>query len=119
MDFEQWINGIVDSEHPGEDIIGFYFGIFESDPKEFTVYLTGSSEFDEEDEEWASNNNFEPEEKYLLLTQCKNFSYVKVEREVTMLIKKFLDTEVCKNSFFARAKAIVTGFDDGDLIHIK
>jgi hypothetical protein len=119
MDFEKWIKKIVDSEHPNKDIIGYYFGIFESGTKEYTLYLSGSTEFDEEDEDWACNDDFEPKEKYLPLPQYKNLKWEEVLNEIVGILKKFIETNVYKNSFFLRAKGIATGFDEGNLILIK
>jgi hypothetical protein len=117
--FEKWIRKIVDSEHPSKDIIGYYFGIFESGTKEYTLYLSGSTEFNGEDEDWVCNNDFEPNEKYLPLPQYKNLKWEEVLNEITGILKNFMETYVYKNSFFSKAKAIATGFDGGDLVLIK
>jgi hypothetical protein len=39
--------------------------------------------------------------------------------EIEAQLKYFLGTVRFKNSFFAKARAITTGFDDGDLVRIK
>jgi hypothetical protein len=35
------------------------------------------------------------------------------------MLAEFLKSEVYRKSFFPNAKAITTGFDDGDLVRIK
>jgi len=48
MTLENWLLNICDTESPDKSIIGFNFGLFESEDG-FTIYLTGSKEFDEDD----------------------------------------------------------------------
>jgi hypothetical protein len=35
--FEKWIRTIIATEHPQKKIIGYYFGIFESESKQYNV----------------------------------------------------------------------------------
>jgi hypothetical protein len=118
MSFEEWITQIIKEEKPSEKIKGYFFGIFETENKGYMMYLSGSKEFDEDDENWACNNDFEPQSKYLSLPQYKGLSWEKVLSNVECILTDFVKTEMFKNSFLAKAKGIATGFDDGILYSI-
>ncbi|GHT79470.1 hypothetical protein AGMMS50262_23200 [Bacteroidia bacterium] len=118
MKFENWIDNIINKECPDEKIVAYYFGIFESGEKEYTLYLSGSTEFNEENSDWACNDDFEPKEKYLSLPQYHHFEWEDVLNEIVKILQEFIHTDVYKNSFLSQAKAIATGFDEGDLILI-
>jgi hypothetical protein len=119
MEFHEWINRIISNENPDESIIAYNFGLFESD-KGYTLYLIGSAEYDAEDQDWACSNDFEPADKYLLLPPgFQNTSWENVQEKVIELLNNFMESETGLASFFARAQAITTGFDDGDLVLIK
>jgi hypothetical protein len=119
INFEKWIRTIVDTEKPSKKIIGYYFGIFESEAKQYTLYLTGSEEFDEKDEDWACNDDFEPKDKYLSLSQYKGLKWDDVLNKIIIILNEFIITDLYKNSFFFTAQKIATGFDDGNLVFIK
>jgi flavodoxin len=119
MSFEEWIDQIIKTEKPNKKIKGYYFGLFETGDKEYMMYLSGSKEFDEKDDDWACNDDFEPNEKYLSLPQYKGLDWENVLSQVAEMLQKFIATDIYKNSFFAKAQGIGTGFDDGSLILIK
>ncbi len=119
MNFEEWLNQIIKIEKPSRKIKGYYFGLFETGEKEFMMYLSGSKEFDVNDDDWACNNDFEPKEKYLSLFQYNGFEWEDVLNNVIDMLQSFINTDLYYNSFFAKAEGIATGFDEGDLIIIK
>ena len=119
MNFEQWITQIIVNEKPNRKIKGYFFGIFETGEDEYMMYLAGSREFDVEDDDWACNNDFEPNDKYLPLPQCKGFEWKDVLNQVIEMLQKFIVSDIYKNSFFEKAQGIGTGFDDGSLVLIK
>ena len=51
--------------------------------------------------------------------EFKNLKWEKVQELVEMKIREFINSEDFKSSFFNKAKAIVVGFDDGDLVRLK
>jgi hypothetical protein len=118
IEFESWITHIIKIEKPSPPIKGYYFGLFETDTNEYIMYLSGSNEFDKDDGDWAFNNDFEPQNKYLSLPEYKDFSWEKVFRIVESVLMDFVKTEIFKNSFLSKAKGIAMGFDDGDVILI-
>ena len=120
MTIQEWLFHLCDVEHPGKSIIAYNFGIFETE-NGYTIYLIGSKEFDKDDSDWAANNDFVPKSKYYPLPEkeYKGLKWEKVLDKVKVHLEDFTKTGKFKNSFFAKAKAITTGFDDGDLVRIK
>lgn len=115
--FNDWLNLIIQHERPGEDIIAYYFGIFEG-TEGYEVYLVGSKGFDEDDDDWACNNDFEPANKYFSLKQ-PGADWEQILEDVKKNIETFTRQDSFKNSFLDKAEAIATGFDEGDLYRIK
>jgi hypothetical protein len=112
-----WILDIVKTEIPSQNIIAFHFGIFEI-KKGYCFYLIGSNDYDESNEDWVCKNDFEPRTKYLNIQfhnankpNWKNFLAITEE-----LLSNFIKSAFFTSTFFYQAKAITTGFDDGNLI---
>lgn len=117
-DFHNWLIQVIDSEHPDESIVAYYFGIFEGE-KHYTLYLIGSSSYDLEDTDWANNNDFEPVNKYFVLpNDFDHYSWNEIIEEVKKYLTDFVASALYLNSFFSKAKMIATGFDEGDLVEI-
>ena len=116
---EEWIKTIIATEHPSKKIIGYYFGIFELESKQYNLYLIGSEEFDKEHDDWACNDDFEPKEKYLSLPQYDNLEWEKVLDNIVTELCEFSKTDIYKSSFFSKAQGVAVGFDDGNLYLIK
>lgn len=120
MTLQEWLFRICVTEKPEKSIIAYNFGLFETE-NGYTIYLTGSKEYDKNDSDWATNNDFEPSITNYPLpsSEYKSLKWEQVLDKIKSQIKDFTKTDKFKNSFFAKAKAITTGFDDGDLIKIK
>jgi translation elongation factor EF-G len=120
IDFNNWLNRISKTEAVSDNIIAFNFGLFESE-NGYTIYLIGSETFDEEDDDWATNVDFEPKEKYFELNASlvKGKDWQKVLEVSEELVKEYLNSESLHNTIFKKAEAITTGFDDGELVRIK
>jgi hypothetical protein len=118
--FAEWIEKINENETVDNSIIGFNFGLFET-TNGFEMYLIGSKTFDKDDEDWATNVDFEPKQKYFQFG--KEFSADKDWQEILKitetLIFNYVSSEKFKTSIFANARGITTGFDDGNLTIIK
>lgn len=118
--FIEWIENINEIEAVDNSIIGFNFGLIET-TNGFEMYLIGSKSFDKDDEDWATNVDFEPNKKYFQFG--KEFSADKDWQGILKISKKiilnYVSSENFKTSIFANAKGITTGFDDGNLTIIK
>lgn len=118
--FEAWLDQINKTEKVDSSIIAFNFGLFESN-NGYTIYLIGSKEYDEENEDWATNVDFEPKDKYLHLEKVliKTNNWEDVLSLSTKLISNYVSSPKYNVSILKDAQAITTGFDDGNLIKIK
>ena len=116
MELVQWLTNICKSETPDKTIVAFYFGIYQT-VEGYEMYLSGSKEYSDCDNDWASGSDFVPREKYLALdiTQYKNLEWQDLLEKVKKELMDFKKTEMFESSFFNVAKAIAVGFDDGDL----
>ncbi len=116
-EIDNWLKVILDSPEPPDNIVAYYFGLFET-PKFHVLYLIGSPEFDEDDDDWAYEIGYEPANKYLHLEgpEWKGLKWGAVlEKAKTHL----LNSPMLAKGRFASAEAIAVGFDDGDLVRIK
>jgi len=119
-EFNNWINGINKNEKPLNEIVAFWFGLIETEDG-FTMYLIGSKEFDENDDDWACNNDFEPTNKYFdLPTNYTNGkSWNVILNDSLKILKDYANSSEFSTSIFRNAIAVACGFDDGDLNRIK
>jgi len=115
-----WItnNKIAASELQGIEAINF--GIFETTDG-FTTYLTGAKEYDSEDDDWATEVDFEPTNKYLAIPPelTKQLDWMGVLELVENSLTIYLNSDSFTNSQLTNINVITTGFDDGDLTRIK
>ena len=116
--FQNWIKSI-NKESVNHSIVGFNFGLFDSD-KGYVMYLIGSESFDKDNEDWATEIDFEPSKKYFNFG--KSFSKNKTWKEIldysVKIITGYIESEKFKGSIFSNAVGITTGFDDGNLVII-
>ncbi|MFD1186274.1 hypothetical protein [Pontibacter rugosus] len=119
-DFNNWLDRINKTETVDDRIIALNFGLFEAE-NGYTLYLTGSECFDEEDDTWATNIDFEPKEKYFVLSSSlvKGKEWQEVLTVSKELVTEYLNAVNLSNTIFKHVKAITIGFDDGNLIRIK
>ena len=117
MTLQDWLPEICENETPDSSIVAFNFGLFET-VDGYTIYLIGSREYDGDDEDWATNNDFEPAKKYFPLPpeNFKQLEWQEVLNNVRSELTKFAASETFQSSFLAAAKAVTTGFDDGNLV---
>lgn len=119
MTLNEWLTTIIETERPESSIIAYNFGLFQME-EGYTIYLTGSKVFDEDDSDWATNNDFEPKQKYLeLSSEFKKENWEVLLQKMSKSVSLFLESKIGLKSFLSDAKAITIGFDDGDLIRIK
>jgi hypothetical protein len=120
IEFNDWMTRLNKTEKPGENILAFNFGLFETTDG-YTIYLIGAKEFDEEDEDWATEVDFEPKEKYLAIhpDETKGLEWNQVLDKAVAIVTKYVYSSDFKSSILKDAKDITTGFDDGNLTRIK
>lgn len=111
---KKWIINIDKTEELPSDIVALSFNLYEP----YGLELVGSTWFDEEDEDWACDEDFEPTQR-----SCPDFKisddleWEEVLEIVTAtlkaLIKELPDLRLFK------VEHIAVGFVDGDLIILK
>lgn len=116
---EHWIKTINKETGYPTDVIALNFSLFES-VNGYGIYLIGSKSYDENNDDWACDIDFEPQNKYLMLTHddVQNMDWKEIQHEVTNIISKYISDKRNNISLFQN-KIITIGFDDGNLERIK
>ena len=115
-EFVAWLRRVAESSPPPAGIAAYNFGLFESRDG-YVAYLTGSREYDPEDDDWACRQDFVPAEKYFDLSGAFDggATWHEVLHNVVGMVKRFLGSPEFPGSFLSGASAVTVGFDDGDL----
>ncbi len=115
-----WLNNIEKQDGtPPDSVIAFNLGLMESD-QGFMMYFVGSFEYSEDDDDWACIEPPTKPYRYLRLPEeVQNESW---ETILNLSKKAFTELEndgLLDSTLIRNAKAITTGFDDGELIKIR
>jgi hypothetical protein len=111
---KDWILRINDEEILPENIKALNFGIFEP----YGIELIGSSTYDEEDDDWACEEDFVPEERVCNeLNISGEYDWETVLNEIQLILKELIDE--LKDLPLLNVIHITTGFSDGDLVVVK
>lgn len=115
-----WLKNIEKQDGtPPDSVIVFNLGLMESD-QGYMMYFVGAFEYSEEDDDWACIEPPTKPYRYLKLPdKVQKESWETIldlcEKALTELESDgTLNTTLIKN-----AKAITTGFDDGELVKIR
>ena len=119
--FENWLNVLFEQEKVQDNIIAFNFGLYESEGG-IQLYISGSTEWDFDDEDWASNNDYYPEGRYPDITLYKDLYNVWEDNLELGLFLTISSTIIFANTYlianpskFPQDVVLSTGFDDGDI----
>ncbi|CAN5306758.1 hypothetical protein BH09BAC1_BH09BAC1_26890 [soil metagenome] len=114
---ENWLKEVLATPEPPEEIIAYWFGLFET-KQFFVLYVIGSPEFDEDDNDWTYEIGYEPANKYFHLNapEWKGLEWEQVLEKVKAHLQ---NSPALKEGRFAKAEAIAVGFDDGDVIRVR
>ena len=117
---KKWVIRIQQNEKlPSSSIKAYNFGIIET-KNGYSIYLIGSSKYNESHDDWACEEDYVPKEKYLHLSkEYGDLEWKEVEKIVAHALRDYVKSEEFENSFLFQATAITIGFDDGDLTRIK
>ncbi|MFC7441989.1 hypothetical protein [Laceyella putida] len=125
--FSSWLLRLWKHNPPYDDIQALLFGIFETE-KGLQLYIAGSSEWDGEDEEWADEPEYFPEERYPEIS-----SVAAVESLMKQDLVRGIDVAIGVIALFvihftidhaeyllqSRERLwLATGFDEGELIQL-
>ena len=111
---KRWIVNVDKTEELPSDIVALSFNLYEP----YGMEMVGSTWFDEEDEDWACDEDFEPVQR-----SCPDFEIsdnLKWEEvlEIVVAILKDLIGELSDLKLF-KIEHIAVGFTDGNLTIIK
>lgn len=113
---KSWLEVINTKETIPSDIKALNFGLFES-LDGYGIYLTGSRKYDENDDDWACNNDYEPAQRYFYLPK-NEMKWDEFLKYVSEILTKHLSVFAKEVSSPFYKKVITVGFDDGDLKRI-
>jgi hypothetical protein len=116
QEIKSWLEVINTEETIPSDIKALNFGLFESE-NGYGICLTGSRKYDENDDDWACNNDYEPAQQYLNLTN-NEMKWDEILKYVLEILTKHLSVFAKEVSSPFYKKVITVGFDDGDLKRI-
>ncbi|MCZ4696489.1 hypothetical protein DWB61_17690 [Ancylomarina euxinus] len=116
----KWLNNIEKQDGtPPDSVIAFNLGLMESE-QGFVKYFVGAFEYSEEDDDWAC---IEPPSKpYRYLRLPEEVQNEPWETILNLSNKAFYQLEsdgTLNKTLIKNAKAITTGFDDGELLKIR
>lgn len=119
-EFIDWLDNIEKLDgKPPIDVIAYNFGLMESD-QGFVMYIVGGFEYSEEDDDWACIEPPTKPYRYLRFPdelQAKSWNFILDYSEG--LLKDLEKEGSLGKTILQDAKAITTGFDDGELIKIR
>lgn len=110
---KSWILEINDNDELPQGIIALNFGLFEP----YGIELIGSESYDEEDDDWACEEDFEPKTRSCSLPIPSKVEWEEVLGTIVLILKELV--QELKDIQLLNVKHITTGFSDGDLMIIK
>ncbi|QHE62563.1 MULTISPECIES: hypothetical protein [Rossellomorea] len=120
-EFEVWLNGLFEKENVPDEIIALNFGLFEREDG-IQLYITGSSEWEIDDEDWASNNDYFPEGRYPSIKLYNELYNLYEDNFSLRLFTTISSTIILANNYLLshperlpKDVVFATGFDDGVL----
>ncbi len=115
-----WLTAIDSKETVPSEITAFNIGIFEQD-EGYSIYLTGSEEYDADGDDWACDVDFEPANKYLELSGpgIKAMEWQEFQDMIVKIVSDYLGTSANANTSVFAGRVVTVGFDDGQLVRVK
>lgn len=118
-DIVNWINNIQKLDGiPPKEVVAFNFGIFQNEVG-YVMYLVGSFEYDENDDDWASIELPKAVYRYLNIPASQSKKWDFILHYCSSLLLELEKEGKFNIELFRNAIAITTGFDDGDLVKIR
>jgi len=111
-EIEAWVKQI--KERP--DVVALNIGLFQSE-NGYQAYITGSNEYDPEDDDWACNEDFVPTIKYIDLPCSHAVNWEVLQSDVVNIITGLLSSNTA--TILNHVPNITVGFDDAELVRVK
>lgn len=114
--FITWLDSQLD-ECDNDSVVAFNINLYESP---YQLELIGSYEFDPEDDDWACNEDWVPENRIIEVSNhLFGSSWEDAQNKILNFAKSYLLTGSNNVSKIKRAEAFSIGFVDGELMYIK
>jgi len=114
-DYINWLDVQLAGELPKE-IIAFNINIYESP---FLIELTGSKDFDVQDDDWACNEDWVPENRSIAVAESLFGESWEVALEnLIEMSQSYLNSAKINAHKLKTAKAFSIGFVEGDLFYL-
>jgi len=116
----EWLKNIENQDGtPPDSVIAFNLGLMESD-QGFLMYFVGAFEYSEDDDDWACIEPPRKPYRYLRLPdKVQNESWETILDLCKSALTELENDGSLNTTLIKKAKAITTGFDDGELIKIR
>ncbi|MBR8538400.1 hypothetical protein KDU71_22715 [Carboxylicivirga sediminis] len=119
-DIIDWLNNIEQQDGtPPDTVVAFNLGLMESD-QGYMMYFVGAFEYSEDDDDWAC---IEPPSKpyryFRLPDKVQNESWEAILDLCINTLSVLENDGSLNTTLIKNAKAITTGFDEGELIKIR
>lgn len=115
-----WLKNIEKQDGtPPDSVIAFNLGLMESD-QGYMMYLVGAFEYSEDDDDWACIEPPTKPYRYLKLPdKVQNESWETILDLYKKALTELESDGTLNTTLIKNAKAITTGFDDGELVKIR
>jgi hypothetical protein len=110
-----WLKTISQNETLPHDIKAICIGLFEGNST-YQIYFIASKEYDTDDDDWACNQDYEPEAMYLDSGISTSQKWDSFQAEVIDAVKSILELD--NSTVLKKAVHVSVGFDSAELIHI-
>jgi hypothetical protein len=128
LEFRDWLNQIIISQPPPEDLAAVYFGLFSTE-EGLHIYASGSKIWREDDPDWACRSDWRPEGRVLMPELFREITkvyseyndagcYISLAYTVLMILDFARESMVSLLDDKRRSMYIACGFDDGELFNL-
>ncbi|MCC8113868.1 MAG: hypothetical protein LIP03_07700 [Bacteroidales bacterium] len=118
---KEWLERVGEATQKEEvkGIAAYNVGLFESEDG-YCAYLMGAKEYDPDDSDWACEEDYTPEERYLPIpaTLTEGVEWEAFLNQMVEVLKDIMPGLAAPADSIWHGRVITTGFDDGDLIVI-
>ncbi len=117
-DFNNWLTAALSEDIP-DDVAAFHFNLYESAGDEeirFGIDLVGTGSFDPEDDDWACDEVWTPEQRMLYIPlEASGTEWEACLSRMKSLVQNYLNTEQSPAEKLKSGAAVGIGFVDGDI----
>lgn len=127
-EFREWLNQLIISQPPPDDIVAVYFGLFSTE-EGLQIYAAGSKIWRENDPDWACRSDWRPEGRVLMPELFReiakvysefNFAgyYISLAYTVLMILDFARESMISLLDDKRKSMYVACGFDDGELFNL-